>query len=443
MSQLSKNTLSALLNEYQIQPENIYIGYSGGVDSHVLLHLCASAPEWQNKITAVHIHHNLQSQADSWAGHCATQAQHLGVKFCLLSVNATAQHGESPEEAARNARYGALKKLISHEGDILLIAQHQEDQLETVLLQLFRGTGLHGLAGMAACYHFAQGAILRPLLHSSKQAIIDYAHAQQLQWIEDPSNQSSQYDRNFLRLEVLPLLKKRWPSLDKTVSRSANHCLEAQRIISAVADELFEPIFNSNDNSLSICQLKTHKYTRQQLVIRHWFANLGLKMPSQAFVEQLLNEVILAKPSSTPLLIGQSHCIRRYRDRLYCLPQSNATPIGYLLWDKQFTTLRLNATYQLSCQLSYEGIAYKYWQNSVISIRERTGGERIRLPKRKNLHSLKKLFQEAGIPPWQREYIPLIYFDDELAAVGDKWISAQFYEQSDQLNCMQFHLHGF
>ena len=165
-------------------------------------------------------------------GIAKKRQQSLGVDFILLRVNAVASQGESPEEAARNARYTALKSLIGI-NDVLLVAQHRDDQLETVLLQLFRGSGLRGLSAMPEIMAFGQGLMLRPLLNVSKLAIDDYARAHALIWVDDPSNLSNEYDRNFLRNAVLPLLKQRWPACDKTVARSARHCADAQVVISA------------------------------------------------------------------------------------------------------------------------------------------------------------------------------------------------------------------
>ena len=165
--------------DFGSERQKFYIAYSGGVDSHVLLHCCASIPLLKGKLAAVYVHHGLQAEAEVWAGHCEKTAKDLGVKFITLRVNAKAAPGESPEEAARNVRYVALKSLIDV-GDALLLAQHREDQLETVLLQLFRGGGLPGLSGMPERQDFGLGVMLRPLLHTSKQAICDYADAHQL-----------------------------------------------------------------------------------------------------------------------------------------------------------------------------------------------------------------------------------------------------------------------
>jgi len=430
---LSSHPIESALNQFN-NVAHIYIGYSGGLDSHVLLHLCASITTLKDKITAVYIHHGLQSEADSWARHCEKTAQGLGVELIVMRVNAVASQGESPEEAARNARYNALKTLIGID-DVLLVAQHRDDQLETVLLQLFRGSGLRGLSAMPESMVFGQGVMLRPLLNVSKLAIDDYAQAHDLYWVDDPSNLSNDYDRNFLRNAVLPLLKQRWPACDKTVARSARHCADAQLVISVLAEELFYRVFNATGKTLCIGQLKSYEVAQQQLVIRQWFQTLNLKMPSQAFVERLQSEVLSVRQNSDPVLSGQGYSVRRYRDKLYCLKQVAPEIVRDSIWPAGQTSIKVSDHQTLFCVLSSAGICREQWQNAFIAVKARRGGEKIRLPGRKDHHALKKLFQEAGIPPWEREAIPLVYLDDKLAAVGDLWISADFYSEKIQ-GCM-------
>ena len=415
-----------------------YVAYSGGIDSHVLLHCCAAISQLKGKLTAVYVHHGLQAEAESWAKHCEKTAKALEVEFLTLRVNAKAAPGESPEEAARNARYAALKSLM-HTDDVLLLAQHQEDQLETVLLQLFRGSGLQGLSGMPECTAFGSGMMLRPLLNTPKQAISDYAHAHQLSWVEDPSNQSHEYDRNFLRNAVVPLLKQRWPAIDKTVARSAKHCADAQRLVEEVADELFAEVFNPADQTLSIGRLAEHQRHPQQLIIRHWFRHRGLKMPAQALVGRILTEVAAAAGHRDPVLSGQGYRIRRYRDKLYCLTDSVQETLRDCVWPAGQASVKIGHDRTLSWRLSSKGILREQWVAAKVEVGFRRGGEKIRLPGRQGRHSLKNLFQEAGIPPWERDVIPLIYLNGTLAAVGDLWISAGFYSEKSH-GCISFHL---
>lgn len=418
--------------------QRVYVAYSGGIDSHVLLHYCAARAELKDKLTAVYIHHGLQAEAESWALHCEKTANDLGVKFILLRVNAQAMPGESPEEAARNARYAAFKSLIKH-GDTLLLAQHREDQLETVLLQLFRGCGLRGLSGMPEQIAFGAGVMRRPLLNTPKQAINDYATAHQLCWVEDPSNQSNDYDRNFLRNTITPLLKQRWPALDKTVSRSAQHCADAQVLVQDVADELFAELFNQEDKTLCLRRLTAHHLHTQQLIIRHWFGYLGLKMPSQALIRQILGQVIAADKQRDPILSTQNCTIRRYRDKLYCLQQTIQFIPQDLVWPTGYISIKISDNLILSCLPSSKGLRRELWLSAKVEIKFRRGGETLCLPGRQGHHALKNLFQEAGVPPWERDVIPLIYLNDRLAAVGDRWVSAEFYTEKT-IDCISLSL---
>ncbi len=409
----------------------IYIAYSGGIDSHVLLHLCASIDHLKSKITAVYVNHGLQAEAENWCLHCQQTCENLGVKFLSLKANAQALPGESPEEAARNARYEALKPLLA-EGDLLLLAQHGDDQLETVLLQLFRGSGLKGLSGMPESIAFGQGKLVRPLLDVSKNAIIDYAEANQLQWIEDPSNQHTHFDRNFLRNDIIPLLKQRWPSLEKTVSRSAQHCANAQDLLATVADDLLTIVINPGNNTLSLSRLQVYPLLQQQLVIRQWFHYLGLKMPSQDVVQRVFEEVVAAREDADPSLSTQGYWIRRYRDVLYCLKPTQDSLGDNFIWPSDNRSLQVANDVAYEIVESSSGIPTELWRNAKITVKFRSGGEVLELPGRKGHHDLKKLYQEVGIPPWERAGIPLIYLDDKLAAVGEYWISAEFYCEGEE-----------
>ncbi|GAB4267840.1 MAG: tRNA lysidine(34) synthetase TilS [Methylomicrobium sp.] len=412
----------------------LFVAYSGGVDSHVLLHLCASLPELKKKVTAVHIHHGLQVEADHWVNHCRSISDQLGVAFLDLYVDARHSGRRSPEEAARNARYAALKSLLS-EGDGLLVAQHREDQLETVLLQLFRGAGLSGLAGMPEATPFGAGMLLRPFLHVAKRDIDRYARQHGLDWVEDPSNRISDYDRNFLRNEIIPLLKQRWPAIDKTVTRSAGHCAEADSLIFGIAEQLFEQVFDAEQKALSVAALSLLAKAEQTLVVRRWFKVLDLQMPSQAFVRRLL--MLLDSRSSEAKLFGQGRVFCRFRNKLYCIEPAGDELPEILPWLDPTIPLELPGGRRFVVEVGEKGIDPDMWYRAKIEIKFRSGGEKIALPKRAGRHSLKKLYQEADIPPWQRSSIPLVYIDGRLAAVGEDWIDAAFYRE-DKSGCIRF-----
>ncbi len=436
-----RESLKAVLVSYRTA-KRWYIAYSGGVDSHVLLHYCATYLANTADIIAVYVHHGIQQQADQWGVHCRRQAAVLGVDFMQMDVDGKPEKGESPEEAARNARYTALRSLMQP-GDVLLTGQHREDQLETILLQLFRGAGLAGLSGMPLESAFGKGAIVRPMLNVASQQIKAYAAEHGLQWVDDPSNESCDYDRNFLRNRVIPLLKTRWPAIDKTVARSGSHCADAQRYLQLVDREIFSAVYNYADRTLSLSQLQSHDRYVQRHMLRAWFRTLGLRMPSSTRLEQLLNGVVAASPNRDPKLQIDDLVVRRYRDRLYCLPVCPPVISGYcLLWKKNQTSVTLTNHDQLSViETQAGGIAKHIWDQASVNVRYRQGGESIRLPGRRGSHTLKKLFQEQGVPPWLRENMPLVYLDDQLAAVGDLWICKEFYNAPGAANIRLHWIH--
>ena len=418
-------------------PTHIIVAFSGGVDSHVLLHLLALHPLFKSKITAVYINHGLQVEAEGWALHCKTIATHLGVAFKSIQVDAQKKAAQSQEEVARNVRYKALKSLVN-QGDILLMAQHREDQLETVLLQLFRGAGVQGLSGMPINTLFGKGRMIRPLLDISKQAIIEYANFHQLHWIDDPSNQSNDFDRNFLRNQILPQLKQRWLGLDKTVARTARHCVNSHLASQLLAENLLIKCYNDQDQTICCENLLRLPHYQQQLVLRQWLAQYSLRMPSEVQIDKILTSIVLAKPSANPEIKLQQYSLRRYRAKLYCDEFQSDTLIEQV-WANDSQQIAYKDKHYLQRIDSSEGISRQQWDQAEITVKFRSGSEKVALPYRQGHHSLKKLFQEQGVPPWKRQCMPLIYLDNQLAAIGDLWVTTDFY-QKKQSACYQFKL---
>lgn len=419
---------------------NIIVGYSGGVDSHVLLHLLANIPELKSKITAVYIHHGLQHCADDWALECQQVAQVLAVNFRVIKVNAQATQGESPEEAARNARYQAFKKILT-ENDVLLFAQHRNDQLETVLLQLFRGAGLKGLSGMPTAIDFAEGMLVRPLLDVCQEDITDYAQQHNLQWVEDPSNQDMRYERNYLRQKIIPLLEQHWPGLDKTVARVAGHCAQAQAELSATTRVNMLALYDPVAQCLSLKGLLEHDDLTKQSIIREWMSHLAVRMPTQKLVTAILRDILPARVDANPLIQHDGLHVRRYRDHLYLVRDQKKPDLSQVIfWEKCLEPLSLPENGLLTPDEvdQGKGIARDVWLHGKIHVQYRQGGEKIALAHRKGRHSLKKLYQEAAIAPWQREEIPLIYIDGELAAIADYWVNAEIYVKDQACISLQW-----
>ena len=426
---MSATSLSALILQHillRYPAPRYWIAYSGGMDSHVLLHLCAKLKATQEQALqfhAVHVHHGLQPAADAWTGHCAQVCGEMSLPFALVKVDARAKPGESPEEVARRARYAALSGCLGA-NDIILTAQHRDDQAETLLLQLVRGAGLAGLAAMPEFAPLPPGFLLRPLLTFSRADLRAYAVEHGLNWIEDTSNEDTAFDRNFLRRVIIPKLEQRWPGLSKALARTAGHCAEAQQQLVDLSKDLCRTALNADGQSLSVNALRDFPSADQRLVLREWLRMRGFRMPSQAVIARILQEVLPAKPDKMPLVAWSEGEVRRYRDGLYVLPVRECfDPSTVLAWDGTGILELPDGNGTLSAQpTTGPGISGDMWRREKISIGYRQGGERCRLPGRSGTHALKKLLQEAGIPPWQRERIPLAYLNGELAAIAGYWV---------------------
>jgi tRNA(Ile)-lysidine synthase len=428
-SPLSASVLHKILLRHPPAPR-YWVAYSGGMDSHALLHLCARLRDSQEQpfeFRAIHVHHGLHPAADAWVDHCAQTCDALKLPFLPVRVDARARPGESPEEVARNARYAALGGHLSA-NDRVLTAQHRDDQAETLLLQLVRGAGLAGLAAMPECAPLALGFLLRPLLHFSRAELLAYAQENGLLWIEDTSNEDTAFDRNFLRREIIPRLEQRWPGLNKALSRTAGHCAEAQLQLGELSKGWCRTALNADGQSLGVARLRSFRTAEQRLVLREWFRLRGFRMPPQAVIETILQEVLPARADKMPRVCWSEGEVRRYRDGLYLLPpQAPFDKATVLAWDGQGSLELTDGNGELAAEASSSrGIAEAIWRSGEISVRYRQGGERCRLPGRSGTHELKKLFQEAGIPPWLRERTPLVYIGGELAAVAGSWVCAPF-----------------
>ncbi|MEN9682093.1 MAG: hypothetical protein RLZZ627_1986 [Pseudomonadota bacterium] len=404
----------------------VWIALSGGRDSTVLLDLCALMRA-QKPITlkAVHVHHGLQTAADQWVDHCQTLCDRYDIPLTIHSVNATPARGESPEEAARNARYQVFNRLIG-EGDLLLMAHHQNDQAETVLLQLLRGAGLEGISGMPEKTPLGKGLLLRPLLHIEAAEILAYAHFRELMWIEDPSNLDPRFDRNYLRHHIMPLIEERWPAASRAISRSARHAGKGashQRMQQIALANALAP-----SGHFDLKQAEQLEPEGLRLAIRGWFQSLNLRMPSEQMVEAFINEFMQAGADRTPVLrLSDGSELQRYRDVAYRIPhRDKAIPCRWVNWREP---LPLPGDNGMIAMVPPKAGASKPspWDSSGLEIRYRVGGEKIMLAGRQGHHYLKDLFQERGIPPWVRARVPLLYLGETLGCVGSFWPNAEVF----------------
>jgi len=410
----SPDTLFKTLQD--LAPARRYlIAYSGGADSHVLLHALGRIRDRLDvELLAVHIDHQLQAQSGDWARHCAEVAAAEGIAFRAIQVEVPSGAGESPEAAAREARYRALLELM-RAGDALLTAHHQDDQAETLLIQLMRGAGPRGLAAMAAQTRFGPGWLLRPLLEVSRARLQAYAGAEGIAWVEDPSNTDTRYDRNFLRHEIMPQLRGRWPSLGQTLSRAARHQAEAVEMMDELAQR---DLCMQVRDTLPLSALQGLSESRQKNLLRYWIHSNAYPLPGERRLESVLKDLLPAAEDANPVVCWSGVQLRRYRDTLYLQHSPPAHDPGLCLsWDGGELVVPTAPGVLEGIAVSGRGLKAALFDGHHIELRFRQGGESCRPRDRGHKHDVKKLMQEAGVPSWRRGRLPLIYVDGELAAI--------------------------
>ena len=398
---------------------NVLVAFSGGLDSTVLLFALAPLG---SRVRAVHINHGLHPDADQWAAHCERVANELGVEYRSRTVSVPSEPEEGIESAARHVRYEALRELL-HSGETLLTAHHADDQLETVLLALARGSGVDGLAAMPGCQRFGAGWHLRPLLEFTRAELATWARALKLEWLDDPSNDSSRFDRNYLRHHVVPGLRQRWPSIAHAATRTSTHLGEASHLLEELAAlDFAKARFGS---CLRVSALRTLSGPRRRNLLRYWLRSCGARAPSTRKLAGLEHDMLNAQDDRVPYVEWDAVSVRRHRDLLYCSLDSPQASLDFT-WSWQ-TPRSLDAIPGvLRAEILHGRGVKRATLPEEVRVRTRSGGERLRLPGHDHHRELKKLLQEANVLPWWRDRLPLIYVGDTLIAVADLWISADF-----------------
>ncbi|MGV6988982.1 tRNA lysidine(34) synthetase TilS [Testudinibacter sp. P80/BLE/0925] len=426
MSDLLSN-LHHTLQQQGLTHAAFLLAYSGGLDSTALLSLFAQLKQQlpQLRLRAVHIHHGLSPNADHWAQHCQQQSEQFHIPLMIEKVRLDPK--KSPEDAAREARYQAFKHHLN-DNEILVTAHHLNDQSETLLLALKRGSGVKGLAAMQVRSELWQMPIFRPLLPYSREQLAQYVATQHLTWIEDESNQDNRYDRNFLRNRILPELRQRWAAIDRTLQRSAQHCYEQQQLIEELLQPLFEQLYCPQNRTFNICQFAEYSRPKQNALLRLWLSQSAVAMPSQRQLDQLIEQLIFARHDCRPQLALGERIIRRYQQRLY-LTEAYADLSSLIievtfdqnirlpddLGEVRFVPQadRLNVIWQQHAERIFSLPLPN--NNENIQLRFRYAGK-VRLSPNRANQDIKKIWQQAGIPPWQRQRTPLVFYGDELMA---------------------------
>lgn len=417
--------------------KRIWVGFSGGVDSSVLLHALASEPDLKNKIQALHIHHGLSQYADDWVKHCeqicADHDIHIQTERVQLKEKG------SIEQQARDARYKAFEKYIQHD-DVLVLGHHQDDQVETFMMRLMRGSGLTGLTAMEDERPLKSGTLIRPLLEFSREQIEGYARQQNLKWIEDDSNQDTSMDRNWWRQTQLPELEARYPQARQSIIKTLSVLQDELSLLNELLEPIYEEVIDDK-NRLDLHGLKNQAENLQMQMIRMWQEKTGhYPLLADKQIQQLLKDFLTSREDAEPLFEWSStdgestNQIRRHKNLLYIMaavpePRDYCFELDLTEPFEQIIDLPFG---QLHIQANAKSLSMKPGQYQMVPYDGTLKAKPVKRPSK----TLKKIFQEAAIPPWQRAHWPVIMHEGEVASIPDMFVC----EGYDTENGLTMHL---
>jgi tRNA(Ile)-lysidine synthase len=419
--------------------KSMTVALSGGIDSVVLLHLLHQLQKTQNfTLKASHVHHGLSKNADKWVKFCEKLCTKLSVPLDVHRIKLPQKKSLGIEGEARQLRY---EKLLQAKTDLVVLAHHEDDQAETFLLQLIRGAGVKGLSSMA---HFDDTRRLwRPLLNTSRIDIERYAKKHKLKWIEDESNQNIDFDRNFIRSKVLPILKNRFNHIIKVISRSSSHLAEAQHLLDDLAKLDLKSELKSIHyiHKLKVKSLDKLSLSRAKNILRYWLEINGQMMPSKDLLDELLRQVLTAKKDATiKIQLSKEYEIRRYQDEIYIVPKNQQTHKKYeMIWAGESEIILPNGQKLTFKKVKGRGISLKFLRDQKLKIRNRQGGEFFKPDSKRPTKKIKQLLQESDLPPWEREFFPMIFIGEELAAVPNFGID-QKYQAAHKMSGLEVNL---
>lgn len=362
--------------------EHFFVAYSGGVDSQVLLYL--SNKYIKDKTTALHVNHGISDNAQTWTSFCEKTSKKYGIviKNAFFKLK---EEKANLEEKARELRYDFFKDNVKS-NQVLMTGHHLDDQAETFILRLMRGSGVDGLASMQPVRPFHSGELIRPLLNVSKEDIIDFANSVNLEWVEDESNKDTHYDRNFIRNEVMPLLRTRWNHANKAIARSAKHCQKHKEKQEKNSKKELTKVLNKNNNQIDVLKLIKYSFEEQKSIVREWLKSKDIKMPDEKALNSLINEVVTAKSDTNACFEGKTYQIRKSFNNLFFVEKNK----------KVCFNLVSETKVQISFDKSNKRMLYK--------------GQ---------MKKLKVILKEEKVPNWEREYYPIYLEGDNILSLGD------------------------
>lgn len=395
------------------------VGFSGGLDSTVLLHLLCryTKANPQKTFSCVHVNHGLSANAHIWQTHCVDVCGKLLVPIEVLSVNLDSKG--NLEQQAREARYSAIEEHIDGAGTLFL-GHHQNDQVETFMLRLKRGAGPTGLSGMTQLSEIRNVYRFRPLLNIQRSALEDYAREHKLQWIEDESNQDDQFDRNFLRNQIIPKLEDRWPQFLGQVARSANFCREQQQLIDEVAHTYLANVLDEN-RRVNLKLLGSYSQAWQKQILRLWLANYPLRMPSEKVLEEILAQSLNGKIDATPSIHHDGLCISRFQDKLVIYsPRQDFSGYSLTFNVLEGVNLPSNLGRWELVESKKLDMGFHCSSSDVVTVSFGQFGRRFKPHDSHVTKPIKQWFKLWQIPPWERSCIPIFSLNDQVVQVGDK-----------------------
>lgn len=405
------------------------IAYSGGLDSTVLLHMVTKANQklaTPKTIVALHINHQLSTYANEWESHCQQIAEALAVEWMSERVDVSVS-GKGIEAAARGARYQVFENFLEQD-DTLLMAHHANDQAETFLLRLMRGAGVLGLSAMRSERVLGVAKLWRPLLDIGREELETYAGDNNLMWVEDDSNSSLDFDRNFLRHEPIPILLSRWPQAVKQLCATSSRLDEVQQLLNDLAAIDFQELDEREERyGHSIAYKKCAALSAERLtnVLRYWCAQQRFAVPSSDQLSAIHSQFFSMNVPLSSAVVAWGDCeCRQFNGRFYLMPllkkfkPSNNIVISIDIGEEKNIKLGVAGELNINRASSNNPV----FNAKKVSIRWRHGGERCTPIDRAHSQTVKKLLQEYQLETWLRDRVPLIYCDDQLIAVGDLWL---------------------
>jgi tRNA(Ile)-lysidine synthase len=416
--------VSAALKPLLFPRARLVLGLSGGLDSVVLLEVLRRlAGPLDFRLACVHVNHGISPNARRWAAFCARRCKRHAIALAVHEVDVGPYRAEGMEAAARRARYQVY---AGQDADFIVLAQHLDDQAETVLLQLLRGAGVKGGAAMPLLREQDAGksvkrarppAILRPMLAVSRRQIEAYAETHKLKWVEDESNADTSRDRNFLRHRVLPVVGQAFPGYRATLARAARHMAEASLILDELAQA--DAKLALSGNMLPVAKLQGLGVPRAKNLLRWLLQQQGQAAPEAERLQEGLRQLFQAGDDAVVRVVLGACELRRYAGHAYLLPALPQLPPQFRRgWDgaRTWPLPELGGALHFARRQG-AGVSCARVRAQGLSVGLRQGGEKLRLQANRSTRSLKNLLQEARLPPWERERLPLVYCADTLVAV--------------------------